>query len=125
MNKKILIVEDHPDIRQVLTLTLRHQGYEVVEANTGCSAVALTLSEKPDLVLVDLSLPDVNGLDIARTIKRNPETAEIPLVALSGYSERNVAGKALEAGMSEYLLKPTDTEQIVKVIEKLTPAANC
>ena len=120
MSKKILIVEDHPDVRRVLTLNLRHLGYEIVEANNGSSGIALTISEIPDLVLVDLSLPDVSGLEIARVIKQNPRTAEIPLVALSGHSEREIAPKVLEAGMAAYLMKPIQTEELVKVIEKAT-----
>jgi two-component system, cell cycle response regulator DivK len=120
MSKKILIVEDHPDVRRVLTLGLRHLGYEIVEANTGSSAIAQTVSESPDLVLVDLSLPDVSGIEIARVIKQNPRTAEIPLIALSGYSEREIAPKALEAGMAAYLTKPVETEQLAKIIEQVT-----
>ena len=121
MNKKILIVEDHPDIRRLLTFILRRQGYEILETNTGSSAVTLVTTEKPDLVLLDLSLPDLSGLEIARTIKQNPETTQIPLVALSGYSEREIESKAFEAGMAEYLVKPTETKRLVEVIEKLTP----
>jgi two-component system, cell cycle response regulator DivK len=120
VSKKILIVEDHADVRRVLSLSLRHLGYEILEANTGDSGIALTLSEIPDLVLVDISLPDVSGLEIARAIKENPRTAEIPLVALSGHSERKIAPKALEAGMTAYLMKPIDTQKLAKVIEKLT-----
>jgi|SRR4051812_16623012 CheY-like chemotaxis protein len=122
MNKKILVVEDHPDIRRLLTLSLRSQGYETIETNTGSTAVTLVLSEKPDLVLLDLSLPDLSGLELARTIKQNPQTTEIPLVALSGYTGSDIANQALEAGMAEYLVKPTETKRLVEVIEKLTPA---
>jgi two-component system, cell cycle response regulator DivK len=121
VTKKILIVEDNPDVRRVLTLSLRHLGYEIVEANTGSSGIALTVSEIPDLVLVDLSLPDVSGLEIAKAIKENPRTAEIPLVALSGHTEREMAAKALQAGMAAYLVKPIHTQELIKVIEKLTP----
>jgi two-component system, cell cycle response regulator DivK len=120
LSKKILIVEDHPDVRRVLTVSLRHLGYEIVEANTGRSGIALTVSEIPDLVLVDLSLPDVSGLEIARAMKQNPRTAEIPLVALSGHTEREIASKALEAGIAAYLVKPIHTEDLVKVIERVT-----
>jgi two-component system, cell cycle response regulator DivK len=120
VSKKILIVEDHPDVRRVLSLSLRHLGYEILETNNGASGIALTLSEIPDLVLVDLSLPDVSGLEIAKGIKQNPRTAEIPLIALSGHSEREIAPKALEAGMAAYLMKPVDTQKLVEVIEKLT-----
>jgi CheY-like chemotaxis protein len=120
VSKKILIVEDHPDVRRVLTLSLRQLGYEILEAKTGGSGKALTLSENPDLVLVDVSLPDVSGLEIAKSLKQNPRTAEIPLVAISGHTEREMAAKALQAGMAAYLVKPIDTQELAKVIEKLT-----
>jgi CheY-like chemotaxis protein len=110
VSKKILIVEDNPDVLRVLTLSLGYLGYEIFEANTGNSGIALSLSEIPDLVLVDLSLPDVSGLEIAKAIKQNPRTAEIPLVALSGHSGGGIAAKALEAGMAAYLMKPIDTQ---------------
>ena len=120
MSKKILIVEGHPDLRRLLILSLRHVGYKILEADTGGSGIALTLSENPDLVLVDISLPDVSGLEVAKKIKQNPKTAQIPLIALSGSSEREIACKALEAGMTAYLMKPADTQQLVKLIEKMT-----
>jgi two-component system, cell cycle response regulator DivK len=120
VSKKILIVEDHPDVRRVLTLSLSRLGYEILEADTGGSGITLTLSESPDLVLIDLSLPDVSGLEIARAIKQNSRTAEIPLVALSGHSEQELAPKALEAGMAAYLVKPINTQRLVRVIERLT-----
>ena len=120
MSKKILIVEDNRDVRRVLNLSLSRLGYEILEADTGGSGIALTLSGSPDLVLIDLSLPDVSGLEIAKAIKQNPRTAEIPLVAVSGHSEQELRAKALEAGMTAYLRKPIDAQRLVNVIEKLT-----
>ena len=70
MNKKILIVEDHPAVLRVLTLSLRQRGYDVLEANTGGLGLALTSSANPDLVLLDLSLPDLSGLEIAKKINK-------------------------------------------------------
>jgi CheY-like chemotaxis protein len=120
VSKKILIVEDHPDVRRVLTLSLRHLGYEILQANNGGSGIALALSKIPDLILIDVSLPDVSGLEIARAIKQNPRTAEIPLVGLSGHTEREMAAEALKAGMAAYLVKPINTQELVQVFEKLT-----
>jgi two-component system phosphate regulon response regulator PhoB len=120
MSKKIVIVEDHPAVRRVLTLSLQQRGYEIVEANNGGSGIALTTEENPDLVLLDLSLPDLSGLEIAKRIKQNPGTAEIPLVGLSGCPERELAVKSLEVGMAAYLTKPADTQELVNVIENLT-----
>ena len=120
MSKKILIVEDHPEVRRALKLSLRHRGYDILEASTGCSGVALAKSERPDLLLVDLSLPDLSGLEIATVIKNNPQTTHIPLIALSGCSERDMALQALRAGVAEYLMKPVDIQRLVEVIERLT-----
>ena len=120
MNKKIVIVEDHPAVRRVLTLSLQQRGYEILEANTGGSGIVLTADENPDLVLLDLSLPDFSGLEIAKRIKQNPGTAKIPLVGLSGCTERELAVKSLEVGMAAYLTKPADTQDLVNVIENLT-----
>jgi CheY-like chemotaxis protein len=120
VTKKILIIEDHADIRRVLTLTLRHFGYATVEATDGRSGIELTLRERPDLVLLDLSLPDVSGFEMAKTLKKNPRTAEIPLVGLSAYAEQDTALRALAAGMAEYLVKPADSQKLAAVIEKLT-----
>jgi len=120
MSKKIVIVEDHPAVRRVLTLSLRQRGYEILEASPGGSGIALAAEENPDLVLLDLSLPDFSGLEIAKTIKQNPETASIPIVALSGCTERELAVKSFEVGMAAYLTKPADTQDLVNVIENLT-----
>jgi two-component system phosphate regulon response regulator PhoB len=120
MNKKIVIVEDHPAVRRVLTLSLQQRGYEILEANTGGSGIVLTSDENPDLVLLDLSLPDFSGLEIAKRIKQNPGTAKIPLVGLSGCTQRELAVKSLEVGMAAYLAKPADTQDLVNVIENLT-----
>jgi CheY-like chemotaxis protein len=120
VTKKILIIEDHADIRRVLSLTLQHLGYHTVEAMNGRSGIELTLRERPDLVLLDLSLPDVSGIEMAKTLKKNPHTAEIPLVGLSAYAEQDTALRALAAGMAEYLVKPADSHKLAAVIERLT-----
>jgi two-component system, cell cycle response regulator DivK len=120
VTKKILIVEDHPAVRRVLTLSLHHLGYEILQANTGAIGIALTVSDIPDLVLVDLCLPDMHGLEVAKALKQNPRTAEIPLIALSGLAEQDIEAQALEAGMAAYLVKPIDTQTLVELIEKLT-----
>lgn len=120
MTKKILIVEDHPAVRRVLTLSLRHIGYEILQANTGAVGIALTVSDTPDLVVVDLCLPDMGGLEVAKALKQNPRTAKIPLIALSGLAEQDIEAKALDAGMAAYLVKPIDTQTLVELIEKLT-----
>ena len=120
MAKKILIVEDHQDTRELLARILRYRGYEPLEATGGYEGIAMSLAEHPDLVLMDLILPDLHGLDAAKQIKANAETAQIPIVAYTAWYQRDMRAKALEAGITEYLLKPVSTDVLVEVIERLT-----
>ena len=80
----------------------------------------MSLAEHPDLVLMDLILPDLHGLNAARQIKANPKTAQIPIVAYIAWDQRDMRAKALEAGITEYLVEPVPMEVLVEVIERLT-----
>jgi CheY-like chemotaxis protein len=118
--KKILIIDDHPDVRRVLTITLRHLGYETREASDACAGIRMSLAENPDLILMDLSLPDSSGLETAKRIKENSKTSQIPIVACSGWQNDEIVAQAAEAGIIEFLAKPISPELLAQVIEKLT-----
>ena len=118
--KKILIIDDHPDVRRVLTITLHHQGYETCEASDACAGIRMSLAENPDLILMDLSLPDSSGLETAKKIKENPKTSQIPIVACSGWKNDEIVAQATEAGIIEFLAKPISPELLAQVIGKLT-----
>jgi CheY-like chemotaxis protein len=118
--KKILIIDDDPDVRRVLTITLRHLGYETHEASDGCTGIRMSLAENPDLILMDLSLPDSSGLETARRIKENSKTSQTPIVACSGWQNDEIVAQAAEAGIIEFLAKPISPELLAQVIEKLT-----
>jgi DNA-binding response OmpR family regulator len=120
MNKKVLIIEDHLQMRTMLALTLRYMDYEPLEAEDGYAGIEQTVAEHPDLVLLDLGLPGISGLDTAKRIKANPQTVNIPIIALSGRDPREFEAKAREAGMAAYLQKPASLSEIVKRIEMLT-----
>ena len=79
MHKRILIVEDDEDSRSLLVRMIQDFGYDTIEANSGNEAIEKTLSEKPDLIIMDLDLPGMSGLDAARVIKEDPSTAQIPI----------------------------------------------
>ena len=83
MAKTVLIVDDHEHLRHILASILRFSGYEILEAGTGTQAIEKAVSAKPNLILLDLDLPDITGIDAARVIKKNPTTANIPIVACS------------------------------------------
>ncbi len=118
--KKILIIDDHPDIRRVLTITLRHLGYETCEASDGSAGIRMSLMENPDLIVMDLSLPDSSGLETAKRIKENSQTSHIPIVACSGWESDGILAQVAEAGIAEFLAKPISPELLAAVIEKLT-----
>jgi CheY-like chemotaxis protein len=118
--KKILIIDDHPDVRRVLTITLRHLGYETCEASDASAGIRMSLLENPDLIVMDLSLPDSSGLETAKRIKENSRTSHIPIVACSGWKSDEILAQAAEAGIVEFLAKPISPELLAAVIEKLT-----
>jgi two-component system cell cycle response regulator DivK len=119
MSKRILIVEDGDDLRTILVAILRRFcGYETIEAANGVEAIAKAVSEKPDLILMDLDLPDISGIDAAKAVKENPCTAHIPIVAQTAWSSRQWKGKVLKVGMVDYLEKPVSMELMKATIEK-------
>ena len=119
MSNRILIVEDRDDLRTILVAILsRFCGYETIEAANGAEAIEKAVSEKPDLILMDLDLPDISGIDAAKAVKENPTTAHIPIVAQTAWSSRRWKGKVLRTGMVDYLEKPVSMELMKATIEK-------
>lgn len=120
MSKKILIIDDHLQMRAMLVLTLRYMDYEPLEAEDGYTGIEKSVAEHPDLVLLDLGLPGISGLDTAKKIKENPQTGDIPIIAFTGWDPKEFGAKAREAGMAAYIQKPVSLSEIVERIEKLT-----
>jgi two-component system, cell cycle response regulator DivK len=118
MAKRILIVEDNEDSRFILLTSLRCLGYEITEAESGTQGVEKALSERPDLILMDLGLPGISGIDAARAIKENLTTAHIPIIAHSAWSPGQGKEAALTAGMVDYLEKPVSKELMKATIER-------
>jgi len=119
MAKRILVVEDRDDSRTILIAILtRFCGYETIEAANGTEAVEKAVSEKPDLILMDLDLPDISGIDAAKAVKENPNTAHIPIIAQTAWSWRQWKGKVLKAGMVDYLEKPVSIDLMKATIER-------
>jgi two-component system cell cycle response regulator DivK len=119
MSKRILVVEDCDDSRTILVSILkRFCGYETIEAANGAEAIEKAVSEKPDLILMDLDLPDISGMEAAKAVKENPSTAHIPIVAQTAWSSRQWKGRVLRLGMVDYLEKPVSMELMKATIEK-------
>lgn len=116
---KILLVEDNEDNRDMLSRRLARRGYEVVLATDGEEGVNSAQSESPDLILMDMSLPVVDGWEATRRLKANPATSGIPVIALTAHAMSGDRDKALEAGCDDYDVKPVELPRLLAKIEAL------
>jgi len=121
--RKILLVEDNEMNRDMLSRRLERKGFEVVIAEDGQAGVELASSSNPDLILMDLSLPVMDGWEATRCIKANPATQKIPVIALTAHAMAGDEQKALEAGCDDYDIKPIDFKRLLGKIENYTSDA--
>jgi CheY-like chemotaxis protein len=119
---KILLVEDNEMNRDMLSRRLVRRGYEVVIAVDGESGLALAGSEAPNLILMDMSLPILDGWEAARQLKSTPSTRHIPVIALTAHAMSSDRDKALEAGCDDYDTKPVELPRLLEKIEALLAA---
>jgi two-component system, cell cycle response regulator DivK len=116
---KLLLVEDNEMNRDMLSRRLQRRGYEVVIAVDGQEGVALAQSEAPDLILMDMSLPVMDGWEATRRLKAASETMTIPVIALTAHAMSGDREKAMEAGCDDYDAKPIDLPRLLEKIEAL------
>jgi two-component system, cell cycle response regulator DivK len=114
--KKILLVEDNEVNRRLAGFLLRSQGYEVREATTGLQAFQILENERPDLIVMDIQLPGMDGLEVTRKLKEQPETADIPVIAVTSYAMKGDREKALAAGCAGYVTKPIDKKTFIQEV---------
>ena len=117
-NKKILIVEDNEDCRELQAVVVRRLGYEVIEANNGAAAIEEALAEKPDLILMDLSMPKMSGEDAIVQLKNLPSTREIPVIICTAYAAGRRVNRAIVAGAVEVLHKPFKFSELENLLRK-------
>jgi two-component system cell cycle response regulator DivK len=115
----VLVVEDFEDNRFMMRRLLEMSGYQVVEAVNGEQAVEAAVRERPDLILMDLSLPKLDGLAATRRIRQHEGLARTPIVAVSAHDTTDFHADALAAGCNEYVTKPIDFDQLEALLEKL------
>jgi two-component system chemotaxis response regulator CheY len=113
---KILVVDDSPVVKKIVTTTLAKKGFEVKEALDGVSALEILLSERIDLVITDLNMPKMDGLQLTREIRKNPTYKRIPVIMLT--TNPSEEQKALEAGANLYLKKPVTSEELISHVQK-------
>lgn len=117
---KILLVEDNEMNRDMLSRRLEKRGYEVVSATDGLAGVEAAVTTKPDLVLMDMSLPVIDGWEATKRIKTNPVTAAIPVIALTAHAMAGDREKAIDAGCDDYDTKPIELPGLLDKIARLT-----
>lgn len=115
--KKILLVDDEPDLVKVTTYRLKKMGYDVVAGVTGQEALDLIRSEKPDLVLLDLRLPVIDGLDVCKKVKADKKLKDIPIILFTA-STGSIVDNVKEVGADGYLIKPFNQEQLAAELKK-------
>jgi CheY-like chemotaxis protein len=115
----VLVVEDFEDNRFMMRRLLEMSGYRVVEAVNGEQAVETAVNERPDLILMDLSLPKLDGLAATRRIRKHDELARTPIVAVSAHDTTDFHADALAAGCNEYVTKPIDFDQLESLLKRL------
>jgi two-component system cell cycle response regulator DivK len=116
---KILLVEDNEPIREMLERRLRRRNYEVVTAGNGAEACTLARSATPDIILLDMHLPVLDGWEAARQLKTAPETRSVPIIALTADAMSGDRDKALQAGCDDYEIKPIDMPRLLEKVQKL------
>jgi two-component system cell cycle response regulator DivK len=115
-NKKILLVEDNEDNLLIYSTILRYSGFDVIEARDGCAGVEAAQRELPDLILMDVSIPLMDGLEATRRLKAEPATAHIPIIALTAHALASDQLKAIEAGCDGYIAKPAEPRVVVAAV---------
>jgi CheY-like chemotaxis protein len=117
--QSILLVEDFDDTRLMMKLWLMKKGYQVIEAEDGEEAVALAEQKHPDLIIMDLMMPGLNGLDATRRIREYQSLQQTPIVAVSAYGADQFRDKAIDAGCDEYVSTPFDPNALGELIKRL------
>lgn len=119
MEKKILVIEDDPATSRLVDYSLRHEGYQVITASNGLEGVRKALSEAPDLVILDVMLPGMDGFEICHRLRSEPTTANLPILMFSAKAQEIDKETGIKVGADDYLTKPAAPAEIVSRVEKL------
>jgi two-component system, cell cycle response regulator DivK len=119
MPEKVLIIEDNDRNRKLVKIILEANKYEVIEAETGEEALKYLQNNKPDVILLDIQLPNMSGITLAKMLKSSEETKNIPIIAVTAYAMKGDKERMLEAGCDAYVSKPIDTRQLPLMVAEM------
>lgn len=116
---KILIVEDNPQNMRLLEMTLKAGDYALLKANDGEAALDVAIRKRPDLIIMDMQLPKLSGLEVTQKLRQMAEFSHVPIIALTAYAMKGDKEKFIEAGCDAYLSKPIDTRELPETIARM------
>ncbi len=119
MSKKVLVIEDDPSALRFIEYTLGQEGYQVLTATDGTKGIRKAQSEEPDLIILDVMLPGLDGFEICCRLRKDPKTARLPILMLSAKAQEIDKITGLKVGADDYLAKPADPSEVVNRIKKL------
>ena len=122
MAPKILVVDDEPDVLLIVKTGMQAEGYDVVTASNGLDALAMVKEEKPDVVILDVMMPLMDGFEVLAKLKEDDATAAVPVIMLTGLSERSKIQKALISGIHFYVVKPFEFEELIQKVRTVLNA---
>lgn len=118
MAKKILIVDDNENNRLLMSDILQYRGYEIFEAEDGAKCISMACELKPDLILLDMQMPGIDGFGAAKILKDDPLTKDIKVIAVTSFAMKGDREKIIALGVDDYVAKPIDTRQFPVLVEK-------
>ena len=119
MKEKILIVEDNPRNMRLIEMTLRAKNYTLLKATDGEEALDMAMREQPDLIIMDIQLPKVNGLEVTKKLRETPAFSHIPIIGVTAYAMKGDKERVIESGCDAYLSKPINTRELPEVIVEM------
>ena len=117
-DKNVMVVEDNEKNRKLMRVVLKAKGYNITEASTGEEALNLLKNQKPDIILMDIQLPGIDGITLIKQIKGDITTKDIPIIAVTAYAMKGDEQKILETGCDAYVSKPINTQELPLIVEK-------
>lgn len=121
---RVLVVEDNERNLKLVRDVLQYAGYEIIEASTGEDGVELAQSLSPDVILMDLQLPDIDGMEALRRIRESPVTADVPVIAVTAFAMQDDRARAIDAGFDGYLEKPLNVRELPAQVQQFLTARN-
>ena len=123
MARKVIIVDDDRDTRELLRAALEMRGYQVSQAQSGLRLISYLHVDKPDVIVLDVMMSWIDGFELCRAVKRNPEFQSIPVIFISGRSDPEDVAQGLACGAAAYFCKPLDTDEVLAKIDELSGGA--